>query len=484
MRKRTLLLATALTAGLTTSLLTPVLPAAPAAAAPSRLAHDFNGDGYRDLAIGSWGASVGSVHGAGAVVVLYGSASGVSTATSRKAVITQNSPGVAGTAEADDRFGYSLAAGDLDGDGYSDLVVGAQYESTTTKRGVGELTVLWGGASGLSGGVTLPQPGGLSEWGGYGSDVAVADVDGDGKADVTATGQTATRLYNGPFTRAGKPRTHLPVEGIGTTFEVTAGDLNGDRKAERVYPMAVDGDARGDIRYATHAPGNDQFPESDYALLALPGADGDPGATGDINGDGYGDLVLGDYRDPSSDLPGGSKGGRIAVWYGSKNGPDPAQRPTVIHQDTPGVPGAGENGDLFGSAVAVGDVNGDGLADVAVGAWGEDNGTARDSGSVTVLFGSRAGLTGTGAKSFTQNTAGVPGANETGDAFGLSVQLTDVTKDRRAELVVGSGYENENGAVTVLRGASAGPTTSGAASFTAAAAGVKGSAVFAWELAE
>ncbi|MFE2042036.1 FG-GAP-like repeat-containing protein [Streptomyces sp. NPDC059477] len=476
MRKRSVLLVTALTTGLLST-----LPATAATAAPSRLAHDFNGDGYRDLAIGAWGANVGSAHGAGAVVVMYGSASGVST---KKAVFTQNSPGVPGTAEADDRFGYSLAAGDLDGDGYSDLVVGAQYESTSTKRGVGALSVLWGGRSGLSGGGQLPQPSGLTQWGGYGSDVAIADVNGDGKLDVTGTGQSNTHLYYGPFTRTGTPRSHVRVDEVGSTYEAITGDLNGDRKAERVYPFGVDGDERGDIRYLTHTPGNGSSPESDYSHVKLPNADGDPGAIGDINGDGYGDLVLGDYRDPDRSVPGGHKGGQISVWYGSKNGPDPAQRPTVIHQDTAGVPGAGETYDGFGSAVAVGDVNGDGFADVAVGASGEDNGTAKDSGSVTVLFGSRNGLKGTGAKSFTQDTAGVPGANEKGDAFGLTVQLTDLTKDRKAELIIGSGYENEAGGITVLRGTSTGPASSGGKSFTAAQAGVKGNAAFGWEIAE
>ncbi|MFJ6659554.1 FG-GAP-like repeat-containing protein [Streptomyces sp. NPDC091377] len=476
MRKRTLLLATALTTGLLSA-----LPAGTATAAPSGLAHDFNGDGYRDLAIGAFGADAGSKHGAGAVVVMYGSASGVST---KKAVFTQNSPGVPGTAESDDRFGYSLAAGDLDGDGYSDLVVGAQYESTADKRGVGSVLVLWGGTSGLSGGSQLPGPSGRTEWGGFGSDVAVADVDGDGKLDVTATGQSRTHLYMGPFKRTGAPRNHFPVAETGSTYEAIAGDLTGDGKAERVYPFGVDGDERGDIRYFTHDPGNEQFPESDYAMIELPDADGDPGAIGDVNGDGYGDLVLGDYTDPTGSVPGGHKGGQISVWYGGKGGVDPTQRPTVIHQDTPGVPGAGEAYDGFGAAVAVGDVNGDGRADVAVGTSGEDNGSATDSGSVTVLFGSAAGLTGTGAKSFTQNTAGVPGSNERGDAFGLAVQLTDLNKDRKAELIIGSGYENENGGVTVLRGATTGPTTSGATSFTAGGVGLKGNAVFGWEIAE
>lgn len=147
MRKRTLLLAATLTTGL--------LTATPATAAPSGLAGDFNGDGYRDVAAGAACADVGSASCAGAVVVLYGSASGVSAA--RRAVITQNSAGVPGTAESGDLFGSALATGDLDRDGYSDLVVGASNESIGDRDGVGSGTVLWGGKSGLTGGKGLPQ---------------------------------------------------------------------------------------------------------------------------------------------------------------------------------------------------------------------------------------------------------------------------------------------------------------------------------------
>jgi hypothetical protein len=147
------------------------------------------------------------------------------------------------------------------------------------------------------------------------------------------------------------------------------------------------------------------------------------------------------------------------------------------------VPGAGESEDRFGSAVSVCDVNGDKFADVAVGASGEDNGTAKDSGSVTILFGSATGLKGAGAKSYTQNTAGVPGGSETGDTFGMSVRLVDLDKNGKADLVTGSG-ENGYGAITVLRGAASGLTTTGATSFTARGVSLKGGADFGWVISQ
>ncbi|MEV5170546.1 FG-GAP-like repeat-containing protein [Streptomyces flaveolus] len=470
MRKRVLLLAATLTTGLFTA-----LPTTPAAAAPSRLTGDFNGDGYLDIALSAAGHQVGTAQQAGAVVVLYGSSSGVSAA--KRTVITQNSAGVPGTAEAGDLFGQSLAAGDLDGDGYSDLVVGAPSETIGDRDAVGSATILWGGASGLSGGALVPQPSTLDEWNNFATGIAIADFDGDGKKDVTLTGRTETRVYKGPFTRTGTPVSNLRVGELGTTTNVFAGDLNGDRAAERFYPFLVDGDEGGDIRYFT-------WNGSKHVMKDLPNADGLPGSIGDVNGDGYGDVVLGDPTDPGTYKKSGHKGGQISVWYGGPNGPDPAQKPTVIHQDTTGVPGTGETDDLFGSSVSTGDINGDGYADVAVGAPGEDLGKAREAGAVTVLFGSASGLTTKGAKIWTQDTEGVPGGSETWDQFGQSVRLIDINKNGKADLVTGAGGENGYGAVTVLRGTASGLTTDYAKFISARDVSVQGLGDFAWAIAQ
>ncbi|MER8005123.1 FG-GAP-like repeat-containing protein [Streptomyces sp. NPDC094149] len=475
-----LALASATAAALTGGLLT--LTAAPATAATG-LAADFNGDGYRDTAVGAPCATVGTVSCAGAVVVLYGSSSGVSA--TRKTVITQNSTGVPGTAEELDRFGGGLATGDLDADGYADLIVGTPNEGIGDRAGVGSATVIWGSKSGLSSGASLPSPSGLSEWGGYSGSIATGDFNGDGKTDVTITGQSRTGLYRGPFARTGQPAILSAVDEVGSTDEVIAGNIDGDRAAERAYPYTQESDEAGIIEYIDYDPeGWESHPDSDYATTALPAADGHQGAVGDINGDGYGDLVLGDHQDPRADKTSGHKGGQISVWYGGPNGPDPAQTPTVVHQDTTGVPGSGEADDLFGSALAVGDINGDTYADVAVGAFGEDNGTAKDSGSVTILFGSATGLKTSNAKSYTQNTTGVPGTSETGDAFGVTVRLTDLDKNGKADLVIGTGYENGYGAITVLKGTASGLTTTGAKSFTARDLSLKGSADLGWEIAQ
>ncbi len=90
-----------------------------------------------------------------------------------------------------------------------------------------------------------------------------------------------------------------------------------------------------------------------------------------------------------------------------------------------------------------------------------------------MLRGGASGLTGTGAQSFNQGTAGVPGANESSDLFGGAVHLADHNKDGRADLSVGAAGENsDDGAVWVLRGSTKGVTVTGAVNFGAGSVGI------------
>ncbi|MFE7761865.1 FG-GAP repeat protein [Streptomyces sp. NPDC057438] len=462
MRTRPFLLAAALLA----SGLTPLALAAPAGAAVAKYADDYNGDGYHDLAVGAPGTDVDGASAAGAVIVLYGSKSGVSAA--RRSVITQNTSGVAGSAERQDSFGASLASADFNKDGYADLAVGATGEGVGVDTYVGQVTILWGGKKGLSGGTALPQPSDISAEQGYSHGLAAADFNGDGSPDLTVTGLWQTRIYNGPFKRStGASASASYVRTVGPTRDVGAGDLTGDRAAERVYTEFTADDPGGRVRYHTYKGGK-------TTVVDMPKAEGDSRVTvGDLNGDGYGDLVLANPEDPALQEGTGHLGGQVEIWYGGKGGPDLTQTPTVINQDTPGVPGTGEESDFFGGALSVGDINGDRYADLAVGAQYEDVRGTPFAGSVTVLYGSAAGLTTKGAKSYHQATAGVPGTPETQDAFGGAVRLIDLNRDGRAELVVAAPGENIRGALLVLTGTASGLSTKGARSITAANVGLE-----------
>ncbi|MCL8015225.1 FG-GAP-like repeat-containing protein [Streptomyces sp. AS02] len=466
-RTRDRVTAALLAAALTPLALTLAAPAAHAATAAKP--YDFNGDGRVDLAIGAPGATVGGKAKAGAVSVVYGSSGGLKTST--RTLLTQNTAGVPGAAEADDAFGSAVASADLNTDGYADLLIGAPGEDVNGDTNDGTVAVIWGSASGLSGARTLPNfNSGDSDR--YGQALAAGDFDGDGDTDAAAggTGKFDLSAVSGPITKSG-----TLSEGWGASLASSAQHpFSSSYGIEHltVGPVAAD----GHVRLIVHG----RESGTDDAVTAL--ADGDinfdaywleylpfghTSAVGDIDGDGYADIAVGNHRETSAD-PSGAPGGKVTVVYGGPDGPDSARTPLVLTQDTAGVPGASESGDGFGSEVSLGDVNGDGYADLAVGASGENSG----AGAVTVLYGSASGLKTTGVQSFTQNTTGVPGTSEANDRFGARVLLADHSGDTRAELTVSATGENGDGAIWSLRGATTGVTTGGAISFGPATTGV------------
>ncbi|MGW2521769.1 hypothetical protein ACWC09_33090 [Streptomyces sp. NPDC001617] len=443
------------TAALLAAALTPLALTAPAAhAATAAAPYDFNGDGRADLAIGAPAATVAGHAKAGAVSVVYGSASGLKPSTHQ--LITQNTSGIPGTAEAGDAFGSALASADLNTDGYADLLIGAPGEDTDNDTNNGTVVIVWGARSGLSGARTLINnfPEDVDR---YGQSLAVGDLDRDGDLDVAvgSNGPLLLSFVDGPFAKSGGvnggsgsgfPDSYSDSYGL---TGLTAGGVTTSGKTS----LVVHGRQPG-----TGAAVTDWVPDTTIGnytdwLQSLPG--GYVSAIGDIDGDGHGDIAVGNDHETSAD-PSGAKGGRVTIVYGT--GPDDPgnteRDPLVLTQDTAGVPGTAETGDRFGSSVSLGDVNGDGYADLAIGAAGENSG----AGAVTVLYGSASGLKTTGAKTYTQNTAGVPGTSEKGDLFGARVLLGKATG-----LTVSAPGENDgDGAVWSLRGSTAvsfGPST-------------------------
>jgi len=108
---------------------------------------DFNGDGFADLAIGVPVENVGTVTGAGATAVLYGSTSGLQATNPDDQLITQDTPGVMNTSKQDDRFGFALAAGDFNGDGFADVAIGIIWEDIGTATDAGAVAVIYVSAS-------------------------------------------------------------------------------------------------------------------------------------------------------------------------------------------------------------------------------------------------------------------------------------------------------------------------------------------------
>lgn len=432
------------------------VPAAPRPAGTAPQA-DFDCDGYADVAASAPGGSIAGRARAGYITVVHGSASGADTG--RRQVISQASAGVPGEPAADARFGFRTVARDLDGDGCTDLAVQAS--------GTASAIVLWGSARGLSGGTALPAAAGTD-----GENLVGGDFNGDGHADLVG-GSTLSeewgdlRVLYGPFDRGGAPAVTGDLS-TGEVFEprdLAAGDVTGDGKDDLVSLHDFEEMAKPTHFWRATADGFE------------PGADnivsGDTATIGDVDGDGFGDLVL-------RTVPGGVvenlpyDEGTVKVVYGSAAGP--GSRTTVIGQGTAGVPGAGEEGDQFGDALDAGDVNADGYADIAVGVPYEDiAGGGVDAGAFVLLKGGAKGLTGSGAQAFHQHTSGVPGVAEAGDRFGAALALLDTDADGRADLAAGAPGEDgttlDTGAGWVLRGADGGLTTAGVVSYGPGALG-------------
>jgi len=211
-------------------------------------------------------------------------------------------------------------------------------------------------------------------------------------------------------------------------------------------------------------------------LVTVPPASGAPDraragqqqARVDFNDDDFADLAVGA---PGEDVGGATSAGAVNVLFGSADGLEPSA--DVFFQGSGGVGGALEDDDRFGSAVAAGDFNGDGIFDLAVGAPGETVGTAGGAGAVNVLNGSSGGLGG--GPLFTQSNA------EAGDEFGSALAAGDFNGDGIFDLAVGAPGEDVGalgnaGAVTVLFGSALGLTTAGSQTLFQGGSGVAGTA--------
>lgn len=450
----------------TGAVIAPVAHGAEVGPAAARPRSDFNGDGYQDVAFAAPQGNVAGKIRAGYVAVVYGSANG--TDLSHRQVISQDTTGIPGAAEADDQYGDSLSTGDLNGDGYADLVVGSSGEDVGDQIDAGSLAVVWGGPRGLSGGTGVAS-GSLAN-----PDTAIGDFDGDGHLDVA----TPRRLLTGPFgrTMGASAVADLTIDPVDhRTNDLAAADVDHDGFADLVA-LNVD-DTSDDYsdpdmyhRRVVYLRGSAQGLSAPVTLKNADGTNlrgGESLGLGDIDKDGYGDLVIG--RSVNHDVVADPLliGGQIGVVYGSSAGPD-TEREAIFTQDSPGVPGATEWGDSFGGGISVGDVNGDGFADVSTGAFTEALGDVYAAGQVIVLRGSGTGLNASGAVAFHQNTANVPGTAEQNDFFGARTALVDTDRDGRAELFVGSPGENTwDGGVWAFRNPGTGPTASGSVSFGA-----------------
>jgi hypothetical protein len=391
---------------------------------------DFDGDGYFDLAVGVSHEDVGSVGQAGAVNIIYGSAAGGLDVAGNQ-YWNQDESGMAGAAEENDHFGWALAAGDFDGNGYDDLAIGVPDEDIGAVVDAGGVQVMYGTAGGLTaaGNKIWNQEVGAETGDRYGRSVTTGDFDNDGYDDLA----------------------------VGVPYEDLA-SLENAGAVEIYYgsPSGLIARVSNDFWHQDRSGVADTADENDFFGWSL--------TTGDFDGDGYADLGVGvPYEDVGS--PAITDAGAVNVLYGSTDGITSSDS-DYWHQDSSGIGSFCEETDRFGHALTAGDFDADGYVDLAVGVpyehWNDP-----DTGIVQILYGTASGLSGVGDQLWRQDaTADVLGAEEADDRFGYTLAAGDFDGDGYVDLAIGVPYEgidtmDQAGAVNVLYGSAARLTDDG-----------------------
>lgn len=325
------------------------------------------------------GESFGTIRYAGSVNVLYGSKSGLTGKSDQ--VWHQDVSGIDGRANAEDYFGTNLTAGDFNGDGRDDLAVGLPTEYVGSSINAGFVNVIYGGANGL-----------------------------------TAVGDQMWHQDS-----AGVPNTAEANDKFG--FELAAGDFNGDGYEDLVASAPEEDSNAGGVVTIIYGSknkltdaGSTELSPAILGYMSYVGAYfGASLAVGDFNGDGKDDLAIGAGSEKLGNI---LYVGAAYVVYGGSDGLEVAGR-QKWNQDSVGIPDATEEYDSFGGSLATGDYNGDGYVDLAIGVPGESFTGAQQAGAVQVLYGFFfEGLTDDGNRFWYQGLLGASDGDEFFDNFG------------------------------------------------------------------
>ena len=325
----------------------------------------FNADRFLDLAVGVPGEDRGRVKDSGAVHVFYGTAKGL-TATG-DVVFDQASRGIGGSAEAGDRFGSSVAAGDFGRSGQQDLAVGVPFENLGKAKDAGIVQVIYGTTKGLASAKTktisqnTSKVEGSAESGDrFGSSLAVGDFGRSAKDDLA---------IGAPYEDLGKAKDTGMVHVLyGATKGLTGSGSSAFSQGKRsVSGLQETGDLFG------------------FSLSA-----------GNLGRSAKDDLAIGV---PYEDIGTKVDAGLLHVLYGA-SGPMSAAGSEEFSADSPNVGGASEAGDHFGFALASADLVDTAESELVVGVPDEDfdfppdrsRPTMIDPGTVEVLLGSPQGL--------------------------------------------------------------------------------------------
>gem|GEM_PF-1338670 len=314
---------------------------------------DFNRDGYDDLAIGVIGEDIED-RSAGAVNIIYGSSGGLKKEASQ---LWYQDLGIGGSSEPLDMFGFSVASGDFNKDGYDDLAIGVPGEAIDDKSRAGAVNVLYGSSGGLKkeGSQIWYQDQGLGAKSEpsdeFGRSVTTGDFNKDGYDDLAigVPGEAIGNKSNKSFAGA---------------VNVLYGSSGGLKKEG------------SQIWYQDKGTGGSSDQHESF---------GESMVSGDFNKDGYDDLAIGvPGEDIGNKSRAGGAPGAVDVLHGSSDGLK-VEGYESWYQDR-GIGDSSEAYDEFGSSITTGDFNKDGYDDLAIGVPGEEIDGKSLAGAVNIIY--------------------------------------------------------------------------------------------------